>query len=386
MAIQLQDWFCLKAGRDNFKPSNIQDSELILCHYQLVTDEILSSIEQRFAGKEPVKMLLYGDWGVGKTHTINHIRWWLEQRRNDYPASVVMIEIGDITKSTRFNSIVQPFMNKMGLATLIRLVHDYMSSVGGVIEGLKSADVSPRVAEAFNKMLIAPPGQTPPQVVQIAFDYLEGETKLPGVAATMGFGPPLTESVDLYSVLLAIGVMHRKVHGHQLIFVADEATRLEAVDTDEATQAHWVNANKLIFDDKNKTFGFIYTISGKRRDLPQAIFEPQLQNRLGDNAFEMKNLEPADVNSFLNGLRDAFVDRTRVEQLVGDGTISAADYSWDQYPFTAGGRNEFVDHFGRAQENAKPRDITNKLNDVAFVAAKSSRRLIDSADLRRARM
>jgi hypothetical protein len=385
MAIQLENWFCLNQGRDNFKPHNLRDSQLVLCHNDLVSDEILSSIEQRFASKEPVKLLICGDWGVGKTHTMNHICWWLDQHKNDYPAYAVMIEIGDITKTSRFDTIVRPFLDKLGLSFLVQLVHAYMQNVTDVVQRLKAADVSPQVADAFSKMLMAPPGQTPPQIVQFAYDYLKGQ-RLPAAAAGMGFGPSLTESVDLYSVLLAIGVMHRVVHGQQVIFVADEAAKLEAVDTDDATRAHWVNANKLIFDDKNKTFGFIYTISGKRKNLPLALYEPQLQNRLGDNAFEMKNLQPADVGAFLDRLRDNFVDQSSVEQLVNAGTISASEYSWNNYPFTEAGKKMFVDFYSRTQQDAKPRDITNKLNDVAFIAAKSNKRLIDPDCLRRGKL
>ncbi len=385
MAIELQDWFCLKPGRDNFKPHNVSDSKLILCHTETVSDDLLSSIEQRFASRETIKLLIFGDWGVGKTHAINHICWWLDQHRSDYPACTVMIEIGDITKTSRFDAIVRPFLDKMGLDALIRLVYDYMQSTSDVVKGLKAAEVSAQVAEAFNKLLMAPPGQTPPQVVQFAFDYLKGQ-KLPSAAAGMGFGPTLGESIDLYSVLLAIGVMHKKVHNEQIIFIADEAAKLEWVEADDATRSHWINANKLVFDDKNKVFGFIYTISAKRKDLPIALYDLQLQNRLGDNIHEMKNLAPADVGSFLERLRSEFIDKANVEKLVADGKINPGDFSWDWYPFTEAGRREFIDFYSRDQGNAKPRDITNKLNDVAFIAAKSAKRLIDPDCLRKARM
>lgn len=385
MAIELQDWFCLRAGRDNFKPHNVLDSKLVLCHTETVSDELLSSIEQRFASKETIKLLIFGDWGVGKTHAINHICWWLDQNRAEYPARTVMIEIGDITKTSRFDAIVRPFLDKIGLDPLIQLVHEYMKATGDVVKALKTSEVSPQVAEAFNKFLMAPPGQTPPQVTQFAFDYLKGQ-KLPTTAAAMGFGPTLTESVDLYSVLLAIGVMHKRVHNQQIIFVADEAAKLEWVDNDDATRSHWVNANKLIFDDKNKVFGFIYTISAKRKDLPLALYDLQLQNRLGDNIHEIKNLAPADVGAFLEKLRGEFVDKSKVDKLVADGKLDAAEYSWDWFPFTEAGRREFIDFYSRDQGNAKPRDITNKLNDVAFIAAKSGKRLIDPDCLRKARM
>jgi len=84
MAIRLHDWFCLKPERDNFKPNNLTDADLIFCHDHLVHDQIMGSLERRFAGNEPVKMLIYGDWGIGKTHTINHICKWLEKNKTDY--------------------------------------------------------------------------------------------------------------------------------------------------------------------------------------------------------------------------------------------------------------------------------------------------------------
>jgi Cdc6-like AAA superfamily ATPase len=385
MPLLLQDWFYLKQDRDNFKPNVVKDSKLTFCHNHLVTDEILGSLERRFASNEPVKMLIYGDWGVGKTHTINHICWWLDQNKVDYPARPVYIEIGDITKSTRFDSLVRQFLDGLGLPLLITLVHDYLKLHSNVSKALEDGGVSPHVASAMGKLLLVAPGETPPPMVLQAFEYLKGR-KPAGAATQMGFGQQLTDSTDLYNVLLAVGQMYLETKKHRLLFIADEAAKLEAVDGDDASRGHWVNVNKLILDDANGTFGFIYTISGRRRNLPQALFEPQLQNRLGENAFEMKNLQPADVGDFLQNLVNEFVDRGKVEAAAAAGIIPAADYNWSDYPFTAAGKSEFIDYFRRTQENSKPRDISAKLNDVAFIAAKSDKRLIDPDSLRKAQM
>lgn len=386
MASPLREWFCFKEGRDNFKPHNIRDGNLSFCHQQLLSDEIIGSIERRFAANEPVKMLIYGDWGVGKTHAVYHIRWWLETKRDIYPAYPVVIEIGDINKTTRFDALVRPFLEALGLDFLVQLVHDYLKQRPNVVHALAGAGVGSSVAEAFSKLLLASPGSTPPPMVLQAFEYLKGR-KLAPAAASMGFGQSLSGSNDFFHVLLGIGEMYRVVHGARIIYMADEAAKLEAVDTDDAIRAHWENVNKLIFDDTNGTFGFVYTISGRaRRSLPQALLSSQLQNRLGDNIFEMKNLQPADVGLFLRNLVDEFVDRKKVEALVGTGGINAVEYSWEAYPFTGDAKSEFIDYFSRSQENSKPRDISNKLNDAGFVASKSAKRLIDVDCLRKAQM
>ena len=385
MAILLREWFCLNEGRDNFKPHNERDSQLVFCHDDLLHGEIESSIELRFAANEPVKMLILGDWGIGKTHAVNHIRWWLEEHRDDYPAFPVVIELGDIDKSSRFDAIIRPFLKKLGLEFVINLVHGYKQKHPALTQALREAGVQPSVADAFSKFLLAMPGDTPPPNVKDSFEYLQGN-KLTGEGARMGLGQQLTESADFYSVLLGLGEMHRIVHGNRIIFIADEAAKLETVDANDATRAHWVNANKLILDDNNTTFGFIYTISARREYLPQALYEPQLSNRLGDRVYELKNLQPADVGSFLRRLIEAFVNQDAVNQLVSAGQIDSSEYKWEDYPFTSAGRNQFIDHFNRAQEYSKPRDISDKLNDVAFAAAKTSKRLIDPDCLRAAKM
>jgi hypothetical protein len=384
MPILLRDWFCLKPGRDNFKPHNVKDSNLTFCHGPLVNGEIIGSIERRFASNEPVKMLIYGDWGVGKTHTLNHIRWWLEANKTDYPAYPVLIEIGDIDKRTRFDALVRLFIDAVGFEFLIGLAHEYIKTNPNLPKGLEAAGVSPHVADAYGKLLVAAPGSTPPPLVLNAVEYLKG--RKPAAAAAMGFGQQLVESNELFDVLLAMATMHKAVRGARIIFFADEAAKLEAVDADDAVRAHWENANKLIFDDRNDTFGFVYTISARRKSLPQCLFSPQLQNRLGENVFEMKNLPPPDVETFLRNLVDAFVDKAAVDQLAASGEIPAAQYRWDDYPFTAPAKAEFVAFFSRSQEDSKPRDISHKLTDVAFIAAKSGKRLIDEDSLRAARM
>lgn len=384
MPIVLQDWFCLKPGRDNFKPHNVRDSSLTFCHQPLVNDEIIGSIERRFAGNEPVKMLIYGDWGVGKTHTLNHISWWLETHKGDYPAHPVLIEIGDIAKNTRFDSLVRLFLDAVGIEFLINLAHEYIKKEANLTRALENVGISPHVADAYGKLLVAAPGSTPPPLVLNAWEYLKG--RKPAAAVAMGFGQQLTGSNDLVDVLLGMGTMYKAVRNARMIFFADEAAKLEAVDADDAVRAHWENANKLIFDDKNDTFGFVYTISARRKNLPQCLFSPQLQNRLGENTFEMKNLPPPDVEGFLRNLIDAFVDKASVERLVTSGEIDASAYRWDDYPFTTSAKAEFINFFSRSQEDSKPRDISHKLTDVAFVAARGGKRLIDEDSLRAGKM
>lgn len=386
MVATLKDWFCLKPGRDNFKLKVTEDCQYIFCHEDQVQDEILRSIEMRFAANEPIKMLLYGDWGVGKTHTAHHIRWWLEKNADQYPAHTVMIEIGDIDKKSRFDVIVRPLLDSLGLEFLIELTHNYLTEKQDIVGALERVGVPHYVSTVIGKFAMAPPGMTPPQVVPDAFNILKGR-KPPSGGTSMGLGDQLVESTDFYGVLLAIGEMHRTKYAKRVIFIADEAAKLDDVGNDDATLAHWVATNRLIFDDQNDTFGFIYTLSGKsKRQLPQALWHPQLQNRVGENAFELTTLGANDVEGYLHKLRNELIDKNCVSKRANAGDDEWRDYSWDRYPFTQPGWDHFVDHFKRNQEDAKPRDISDRLNAVGFVALKSDSPLINEEHLEKAQM
>lgn len=386
MPTTLKEWFCLKQDRDNFKPHVVRDQNLFFCHEDQLQEEILRSIQKRFAANEPVKMLLYGDWGVGKTHTARHICWWLDQNKQNYPARPVVIEIGDMTAKSRFDVLVRPFLEELGVDFVIDLARRYLALKPNVVQSLQQAGVPLYVATVISKFNMASPGITPPPVVEDAFNCLKGR-KPPAGAASVGLGQQLTESNEFYGVFLAIGEMFRAVYQERMIFIADEAAKLNDVDNDETTRAHWVATNRLIFDDNNNTFGFIYTLSAATdRALPSALWHPQLQNRIGDNKFLLKTLAPQDVGSFLRKMVDEFVDKLQVEELSQTAQLPAADYEWESYPFTAQAKADFVEHYQRDQENAKPRDISEKLNELGFVALSLKTRLITPECLTRAGM
>ena len=382
MSLKLHDWFCMKPDRLNFKPRIPEDAALIFCHDQILNTQILGSIEAAFAKGEPVKMLIYGDWGVGKTHLLYHIKYWLNQHEGDYPVTPLIIEIGDLKKISRFDEVVRPFLDRLGLEAVIQLVHSYRGIKPNVTQALVATGVSVQVAEAFSKLLLASPGSAPPQAVAMAFEYLKGRD-LGRAAAAAGLSEPLTQSQDLFDILKSLGEMHSSVHQRRLLFVADEATKLEDMDQDIATQQHWINVNKLIFDDANRSFGFIYTIAARRQaELPRVLFEDQIRNRIGGNIFELQTLATNDVQTYLKKLIENFVDQAKVQALVDSGEIPAAAYNWDAYPFTVPAKAEFIDYFNRTQDDSKPRTISEKLNDVAFTAGKRGTRLIDEDCLR----
>jgi Cdc6-like AAA superfamily ATPase len=382
----LKEWFFLKPTRDNFKLKVREDAGLIFCHDEEIHHKVIGNIELRFASNEPIKMLIYGDWGVGKTHTAYHIAWWLQENRTTYPAHAVMVEVGDLEKKSRFDVLVRPFLEELGVDFLVELASAFQLQVGGnTVGALREAGVPEYVATTVAKLNLAAPKQTPPPAVIDAIGVLQGRKPSPGLAS-IGLGHQLTESKDFFYVLYAIGYMYLRVHRHRLVFIADEAARLGEVSNDEATEAHWVAVHRDIFDDKNNVFGFIYTLTGKASKLPKAISDPQIQNRIGQSGVELLNLRTQDVSEYVTRLVSEVVDMPQVSAAVNAETIDPTRFDAASYPFDTAGRARFLDFFQRTQHSAKPRDISDRLDQVGFIALKEGKRLIDEASIERANM
>lgn len=370
----LGSWFHLRDGRRSFKPDPLLDKQAMFCH-QDVQGEIQFAIEKAVSTGETAKMLLWGDWGVGKTHILRHLEYWLSTRSADFPSRVVFVEIGDIAKSSRFGVVHKDLLDGIGLDTTIRLAFEYLRRGRDLITDLEALGIPAAIRQAFQKFFVAMPGQAPPDIAVSAWNYLRG-LDIGRVGTSLGLQSQIQDSKEYYYVLMALGYLVREVENRQLLFLVDEASKLEAVSDVLEVERHWVNVNKMIFDQENKYFGFVYTVSGKADELPGALFEPQIQNRLGKRVYELKTLGPDDVSQFLASLRDSFVDRAALEGEPGQATRSAQGFSWDVYPFTRRALDRFVDFFLRAQENSKPRDIVQRLDDAAFYALKGDSRLI----------
>lgn len=382
----LKEWFCIKGERQNFKPNVIRDASVIFCHSKMIIEGARASVERSFAIGEPVKMMIYGDWGVGKTHAVHNVAWWLDNDPETFSTKTVFFELGDITKKTNVGTVVRAVLDNVGLDEIIRLTGNYMAKTEVYLpEGLRGIGVGKDIADAYQKFLSASPGDIPTELVSYALEHLKGGAvrEAPSIGLTL----QLTESKEFYHVLVCLGHLYEKVDERQLIIIADEGAKLEALAGDEATEAHWVDANKMFFADENTHFGFIYTLSARNfDDFPEVLNAPQIENRLGKgNLIELLNLTGPEVGDYLKKLVSDFVDMEAVKALVDSGEIGA-DFDENTYPFTPDAFAHFIDFWDRNQRDSKPRDISDRLNDAGFIALKNGKRLIDTDSLESANM
>src|SRR5436190_130577 len=96
----MQTWFGLTEDHNDFTIETDADAELFFARHDL-DEQLKSMLRRSFRTSNPPKMVLYGDWGVGKTHTMRHIEYVIENNAG-YNAIVVFVELPDITAKSTF--------------------------------------------------------------------------------------------------------------------------------------------------------------------------------------------------------------------------------------------------------------------------------------------
>src|SRR5436190_18582946 len=109
----MKSWFGLKDGHNDFSIENDSDAELFFARHEL--DEKLNAILRRsFRTGNPPKMVLYGDWGVGKTHTMRHVEFVIEHNAS-FEATVVFVEMPDIVSKATFQVAHASLLDALGI-------------------------------------------------------------------------------------------------------------------------------------------------------------------------------------------------------------------------------------------------------------------------------
>src|SRR4051794_7945186 len=110
----MQSWFGLKDGHRDFSIENDGDARLFFARHEL-NDQLLALLRRSFRTGNPPKLVLYGDWGVGKTHTMRHIQYVLDTRGDDFPATVVFVELPDIGAKSTFQIAHAALLDALGI-------------------------------------------------------------------------------------------------------------------------------------------------------------------------------------------------------------------------------------------------------------------------------
>src|SRR5687767_1485936 len=116
----MKEWFGLKENHNDYSIENDTDANLFFARTAL-NKQLQSILRKAFRTSTPPKMVLYGDWGVGKTHTMRHMEFEIEGD-DKTAATVVFVEMPDIQAKSTFQVAHAAFLDALGYEKAKELV------------------------------------------------------------------------------------------------------------------------------------------------------------------------------------------------------------------------------------------------------------------------
>ena len=374
----MQEWFGLKTEHRDFTIETDGDARLFFARHEI--DEQLHSILRRsFRTGSPPKMVLYGDWGVGKTHTMRHLEYVIESNPS-FPAVVVFVELPDITTKSTFQVAHAALLDALGPTQAQQWVLQYQTHYPtDAQERIKEFTQSSDIATAFANLLALGEGR------RIAWDWLRGIPLSSADARLAGLPPSLSQSNSLVKVLEMFGRLASEIDEKLLVFMLDEATKLGYVSNQDAIN-HWTNAFKSLADQQTKEVGFIVSGSWvEADDMALPLLDEQVASRFGQpNYIPLHRLDEEDTKAFMTALVDEWVDGEQRDRIVGEHSAEGdgEGVTAGSFPFTEAGLDVAAAWACRLGGYTTPRDIQVTLDDVLNRAIDDDRHILSSAYVR----
>lgn len=203
----------------------------------------------------------------------------------------------------------------------------------------------------------------------------------------------LTIGREYAAVVKALAHMYRVVDNRLLLYIVDEAERVEGVSHADTFTA-WRSAFREITEIQG--VATIFFVGAKsRNELPVLFVHPEIMRRIGTtNYLEMHNPSKDQLREFLLELLQTLIGKgeppeAHWEAVGGDALDDTVpqdlldltgndDKRLETYPFEPAAFDEFIDHLLVAEFGSKPSEALARLQKAASKAMTSGKRLIDT--------
>lgn len=380
--VSFQDWFCLKTDRRNFDIDPGQDQALFFGEKKW-HEQIDSRLQMAQALGVPLRLIWWGQYGIGKTHRLRHTEFLIEQE--DYPFQPCYLVATDIYENTGFDRLHYEMVNSLGRQEMKSLVSSYLLRLRNEQPEVPTLEeICGNVSDVASS-LRSFGGWENPQLELPAWRFLCGlrlkshELDLANVTKE-----ELSTSIEYASVLRALATIVEIETGKQVIFLVDEGEHLTKI-TNRITVARWQESLRAVLDIRN--LGLVLTIGAERLEtMPKVVLMPDIVRRFQrDNYVQMEALKIRAVKTFVRGLLGQWIDAKKVSRAARERKLDKAveDFEAKLFPFSASGFDTFCKWAVHDPRNAKPSEILDRLNTVTFAAYKQGLPILTPEELQK---
>ena len=380
MAAPLNKRFCLKDKRRNFSINFRLNQEDRAAYFgrRRINDKIVDDIRQRYIMGSQPKKYLYGQYGIGKTHTLFNVKYKLEEsteakEMTDYKVKCCLID-AEFKEKTNYNYLHAQIMEALTLENVKQVIDEYLARNAGphLTKKLRDHFGHANVARAIQALGFAGEPIT-------LWKWLCGGSLTSAQLTSYNLTKNMDTISEMYRVL--VGIMRLFVNKNiYYLFLLDEMEGLANIRNQDCRES-FHDAFRKLSDDDNEVVGFIISIFAmQEEDIPDFVFREDIKTRL--NRANIHHLEylahDDDVRQFMKDLFKLVIDRAKRIQKEQQGHIPAG---LDYYPLTNEAMDEIVNLAISAPTSSLPRNFISAINEAAVHAAQRNSYIIEPEDL-----
>ena len=313
----------------------------------------------------PPKLVVWGNWGIGKTQTIFHfMKTVLEQH-----SAPIYVECPEFARKTNFLDFHDLLLRGVGVDRLVQLVRKHASVKGpSAFNNIAEQDFR----HLCQNVLTMASGET----LDMAWTWIAG-----GVVrdkSTIGVRQNQITTTMAVSILEHIGEFFLS-EGRPVIFCVDESHRLGNVEEESDQERTFIQAIRRM-TVKNFPVGLIFAIgAGDERGFPHMFVRGEVKDRIGDYFVPLPALDDPDIREMSLGIiryvRDGWdygtnafkSPKSEVTKQLSTLKAKGLNISGKTYPFTEDAIDQILVYFNAEDmtERRTPREICDVLNDCA---------------------
>jgi Cdc6-like AAA superfamily ATPase len=371
---RLREWFHLKPQFTSFKLVPQEHAQYLFGERdKKLRDELLMSLRECAYSERGYHSIIWGSSGRGKTHLANNLL--VNAKTNSLPLEMVYVDCPTIKSAkeplkTFFSAMFRAIPPKI----VKRFVTKYVEEKGNHPEWdkriLAELNNDSMIYRAITEGLVLPNEST----VRGILGWLGGEDyKIGNIVENAP--EQLEDGGQIARNFGALGDMLLLSEGKNLIFLLDEAERLQTIQSGEQ---YWTWLSALRESFRRQSVGLVLFIIAANTDyIPRILMEHEIYNRIGaSNIFSSPPFDPPDAESFLKQLLAAMVQRDPVPEAL-QAILNESGEPLDCYPFTEDAFRDFIQHHSVGTEENKPQELLNHLERAAQRAITLDKKLID---------
>jgi Cdc6-like AAA superfamily ATPase len=372
---RIREWFHLKPQFTSFKLVPQEHADYLFGDRDKdLRDGLLMSFKECAYSERGYHAIIWGDSGRGKTHLANNLL--VNARKEELPLELVYVDCPTIKSAKEpLKTFYSALFKSIPPKTVKRFVTKYVEEKDAHPEWdqrvLTELNQENLIYRAITEGLILPHEGTARGIL----GWLGGE-EYQNISNIVENAPKqIEDGGQIARNFGALGDMLLLAEGKNLIFLIDEAERLQTIQSGEQYFV-WLSALRESF--RRASVGLVLFIIAQNTDyIPRILFEAEIYNRIGaSNIFSSPPFAQEDAESFLTQLLAAMIQRDPLPETLKE-ILDEAGEPIDTYPFTEDAYRDFIQHHSIGTQENKPQELLNHLERAAQRAITLNKKLID---------